>query len=212
MTDEVISITPDGQVLTFENLAKARGTLLDRYHKYIIASEEDLLKKMNLDDMKAWYRRFGISIREFCRTEKSYNVPHEFRISDAHAAKFMWPIFITQGRKTVARIKSQYGAPAKTKGGRKWSTLYCRYVPGEDPVMDRLYVRQTKQFRTLVDLLVENASDPDGLPDYRWYKLVVESKERLRTKQEPFNIYRYYAKRLLGLGFLETKVPDGRKY
>jgi len=205
MTEEVISITPDRQVLTFKNLQSAKAILMKQYHQFIITDELDLAEKMCFEELILWYKSFGLKIREFSRTERTNQIPQGMRISHIHAARYMWPIFIMQGRKTIEKIKE---GKKLTPSNAKY--YYCLYEPGVDPVLDKLYTQQTPQAMLIINLFVEHVPR-SGLPEHRVWKLMgdftkqIQPYRREGQKMDAWGVFKYYRKRLINLGFINWK-------
>jgi hypothetical protein len=208
ITQEVISITPDRQVLAFKNLRSAHASLLQEYHSYIIENEIDLANKFSNDELCSWYLSLKVSQREFSTTEDPRRLPLEMRTSHVHTARYMWPILIMQGRKTVEKIRRGEKVTSITDTSRRKKAgpcvYFCNYEPGVDKVLDTIYVKMNPQIKALINLAIDNIPS-SGLVDFKFYEMIMKSADKLKTRQRPWLIWLYYRTKILKLGFIEER-------
>lgn len=179
---EVISITPNGQILTFSSLAKARGILLEKYYNYIVIDPQHLMEKYSMQQLQTIMRKYGMDPVRFPKTHRELCVE-------------LWPQFIMCGRKNTAVI---FGSKQDAV-----TVYYCLFTKGKSIAMDQTYLMLPPQAKVLVDLVAANIPS-SGWPEHKLYKLFQDNKEVIKTRQDPWGIWTYYRKRLEHLGFVTT--------
>jgi hypothetical protein len=205
--DEVFSVTPTGQVLTFDNLAKARMTLLNQYHQYIVTDINDFIKRYSVEQMKDFLSNtLKCDIHEPGLVKKlgMYTTREEL-------GKFIWPMLIAHGRRVRDSLFNKNVANALSTH----DLYFCDYEPGIDPVRDLNYTNLPPQAQVLVNLLIDNVKPcgGDGMPEYRLQLLVNHYVEKgfLVTRQSGWQVFNYYKPQLIARGFLKIVKAGGLK-
>jgi hypothetical protein len=205
VTDEVITIAPNGQVFTFKSYISAKATLLSKYHNLIISNATELETRYNL------YEQRVLIVRTLGMNKADITVVNLLKLNDPkQLAVLLWPMLIAHGRRTV---NMAFNKNLPDSGGVNTLSYYCDYKPKEDEVLDLSYLKLTPQARVLVDMFVEKIAPfgKDGVPEHVFIKHLNELKEKLKTRQRPWIVFNYYRKQLIARGFIDIIKPRGRR-
>jgi hypothetical protein len=205
MTDEVIIIASNGQVLTFKDYTYAKVTLMSKFWPHIIKDAEQLCATRNLVELKQLMPRTLGMTREDETTQRFLAMSNKVQL-----AQELWPMLVSHGRRTI-NMAFNRNVPDATRSNT--ITYFCDYSPGEDEVLDLSYLKLTPQARVLVDMFVEKIKPfgKAGVPEHVFIKCLNEIEDKLRTRQRPWIIFNYYRRQLIVRGFLDIIKPRGRK-
>lgn len=206
MTDEVISFTPAGQVLTFRDYANAKMILLEKYHHHIIKDAHELAARKTLEDLRYIITRTLLLDLHAGPVRRLLEYTDKDRL-----AQELWPMLVATGRKSTNVVFDRKRRDAMLP---THITYYCDYVPGEDQALDLSYIKLPPQARILVDMLVDKLQPlgSAGAPEFQMIKWVndLHASGELVTKQAPWHIFTYYQRQLEAKGFLDVKKPGRR--
>jgi len=196
MSEEVIAFTPGRQVLTFASLVKAKAILLRENHGYIVQSAVDLANRFSIDEMLEMWK---VTLDKGGKT-----IPDSYKLDRITLAKHLWPLLISQGKVTRDMI---FLKPEKAAIIGQ-VMYYCPYRPGKSDAQDLIYFKLPRQAKVLVDMFMEKIP-LEGLPEHKFYKEVMNLKEKLNTRQDPWVVLNFYRVRLLEANMLRI-VSDGK--
>ena len=182
--NEVISITPNNQVLTFSSLQNAKTILLERFHKFIVESPQELARRYTVEQIQEIMRGYKLKV-DFFPQERNALVMQ------------IWPQLIMCGRRTTETVFNNKDKSIKQEG-----YFYLVYRPGLDKAMDIAYLNLPRQAQALIDLAVK-VLPREGWPEHKWWKAVTTCDE-LKTRQDKWRIWMYYSKIILNTGFITT--------
>lgn len=202
-TDEVITIAPSWQVITFENLRKAKLILLEKYHSRIIISPQELAKRYTLEDLKNMYIKTLGMIKEGSPWHNFNAMTSKEKVSE-----YLWPKLISYGRLTtkLAFHKNTVNPNLPTH-----TTYFSNFVLGKDPIRDTHYYKLPLQAKKIVDMIQIKVTPAgtNGIPEFMFMKLIGEID--LKTVQGNRAIWTYYKSLLQAEGFIEIyKQPTKR--
>ena len=200
MTDEVITITPAWQVITFRDTQHARVTLLKEYHPRIVDCPRSLANHYTLNDLQHM-------VTASLKLERHSFITRQMQLikDKEELAKLLWPMLITEGRKTTMMAYKK----RKTEPSELSHVCYvCDYDPGIDQVRDLAYIKFAAQARVLIDFFVEKIAPmgKGGVPHYKFFTWVNELEE-LKTKQKKWDIWLYYKPMLKAKGMIYIYDP-----
>jgi hypothetical protein len=186
---EVIAFTPLGKVLTFNNLLKARAVLLKQFHHYIVADAQELGERYSKLQLLEIYK---VCLKHQARDLKAEAWAGPTGTKERMAME-MWPMLVAAGRTSNDSV---YGTAGSKPKSSVENIIMVMYKPGEDSIADELYRSLARQARVIVDLCVEHIPEA-GIPETTFYKLIMDNAERLKTRQGPWRIYKYYEHKLI---------------
>jgi hypothetical protein len=196
-TDEVITITPSGQFLTFKSEENARCILLKQFHKEIINSPQALAQRYTLERLQHMVKLLNLSDNDLHDTMK---------IKDKYdLAQRIWLPAIATGRLTTKLV---YNKETINPDKPTFTTYYSDYIPGKDEICDMSYVKAAKQEKIIIDMITEKLTPcgKHGTPDYMFYQWIEECD--IKTRQSKMLVFNFYKSKLIATGFLEMYVPQ----
>jgi hypothetical protein len=205
MIEEVVSFTPAGHVITFENLAKAKRLLLNQYHHHIVEDMDDFMRKYTLDQMSIMFKH---TLK--LNTTGNPQVGQWVRLTDKREmAQILWPMLIAHGRRAV---DSMFNKNITDKVLLTHDLYLCDYEPGQDPIRDINYTQTAHQEQVLINMFIDQVKPTGkiGVPEYALRKMIEKLVEDgiLITKQGGWKVFWYYRSHLLAKGFI-TIIKKG---
>lgn len=202
--EEVFSVTPNGQIITFESLAKAKMILLNKYHPYIVEGFDDFIRKYSLEQMK------DLMLNQLKLNKHAEPTITYLTYTDKVVlGKIMWPMLIAHGRRTRDALFN----PKVAKAMSTHTMYYSDYVPGKDPARDLNYVNMALQAQVLVNIITDTVvpTGKEGMPEYVLRKVIEKAAADgvLVTRQDPWHIFWYYKPQLVSRGFLTIVKAGG---
>ncbi len=200
MSEEVIAFTPNRQVLTFNSLQRAKVILLKENHRYIVENATDLAHRFSEGQLlEMWRVTLGHDGKHAVD-----QLPPAVTRDKVSLALYLWPLLVSKGKLTadMAYLKPEKAAVVGQV------LYYCPFRPGKSDAQDLVYYNLARQARVLVDMFMEKIP-VEGLPEHRFYKEVMNLKEALNTRQDPWVVFNFYRRKFIDGHFLRI-VEDGR--
>ena len=204
-TNEVITIAPNGRVITFKDYLTAKVTLNKEHHGEIVKDVQDLCARYSMGELKRMLRHtldIESSIKEMRRVEDLTN--------KVEVAETLWPMLVAQGYHT---IREAFGLNPVHKLATH-VIYYSEWVPGTNQLRDLSYIKLANQARVLADMIAEHITPrKEGVPYYKVVRLLNEWHQtgKLVTKQDPLFIWSYYKSLLSARGFLIEVKPKSQQ-
>jgi hypothetical protein len=202
--------------------------LLKKFHARIYISPADIAERMPRgkltelllanEEENMGHGSGGIGHHGFAKT-------HEI-INPIDGAARLWPlllakadeVFIENGRGKLVRQEPKKFKP-DVVDVLHVVRYFLLYEPGKEEFMDEVFVKLVPQARNVMELLLEafNGDYAKGNPGAEIYpvitdgkyisepmvhRLILQNKDRLRTRQDPWRIFVYYRPLLINRNFL----------
>lgn len=206
MIEEVVSFTPAGYVITFENLAKAKRLLLNQYHHHIVEDIDDFMRKYTLEQMSDMFKH---TLK--LNVTGNPQIGEWTRMTDKRKmAQILWPMLIAHGRRAV---DSMFNKNVTDHTTLTHDVYLCDYEPGKDPIRDINYVSCPHQAQVLINMFIDQVKPAGkaGVPEYVLRKMTDKLVEDgiLVTRQGGWKIFWYYRQQLLAKGFINIIKKGG---
>lgn len=200
MEHTVVALMPNGDTSRFPNIYIAKAMLLKKYHEYIFTSADDIYSKLSDHKMDAL-------IETLCTQHKLVQEPRSGREKAVYLYQLMHTYadkIFEEGKKgKIILVKRKETAEEIDDGPMELKSYWLLYEPGVDPMMDAAFIKLAPQARAVLSVLLEHQKlHGEIMSEPTVYKYIMRDKIHLKTKQNPWRIFKYYRSTLVSQNFM----------
>jgi len=186
MTVNVLAQMPTGVWRAFDNQARARAFNLPENYQRIFTSVDQLAKRLPLDDLKAEYVRM---------------VGCQYSGEPAELPDIVWGL-LQQTTPNPFIVNCETGEEIRQHNGKRASMVYEPLYDPSNAEHAAAFKGLPKQAKLCLLVIIELVEKHRHVGNDLLYKELYKRAVELKTKQDPWRVFKYYQAKLIELGLL----------